>query len=309
MVKSTISPKEFDTTAQWLQDPQKSMAIRFRALFTLKNIGGQSAIDHIGKVLFEDDSALLKHECAYCLGQMQDVYAIEILSKVLANTMEHPMVRHEAGEALGAIGTDECLEILENYVDDSNKDVAETAQLAVNRIKHFRNRDSDCSNGTSDHSIYSSVDPAPPLGLKNNDKKMIENLRQVLIDPNESLFKRYQAMFSLRNLNTDESAMALADGLDCQDSALFRHEIAFVLGQMQRPITTAKLAKVLAEKSENEMVRHECAEALGAIATEETNQILKDYLDDDTRVVRESAIVALDVSDYNNSEQFQFLNN
>mgnify|MGYP000108948568 FL=1 len=138
---------------------------------------------------------------------------------------------------------------------------------------------------------------------------MIENLRQVLIDPNESLFKRYQAMFSLRNLNTDESAMALADGLDCQDSALFRHEIAFVLGQMQRPITTAKLAKVLAEKSENEMVRHECAEALGAIATEETNQILKDYLEDDTRVVRESAIVALDVSDYNNSEQFQFLNN
>ena len=113
MVKSTISPEEFVSTARWLRDPQKSMAIRFRALFTLKNIGGQSTIDHIGKVLFEDDSALLKHECAYCLGQMQDVYAIEILSKVLANTMEHPMVRHEAGEALGAIGTDECLKILQ----------------------------------------------------------------------------------------------------------------------------------------------------------------------------------------------------
>lgn len=180
----------------------------------------------------------------------------------------------------------------------------------MNRIKYLRNcSEEQTTTSDSDHSIYSSVDPAPALGLKNDDQKKIENLRLVLIDPNESLFKRYQSMFSLRNLNTDESAMALADGLDCQDSALFRHEIAFVLGQMQRPITTAKLAKVLAEKSENEMVRHECAEALGAIATDETNQILKNYLNDDVRVVRESAIVALDVSDYNNSEQFQFLNN
>lgn len=114
-------------------------------------------------------------------------------------------------------------------------------------------------------------------------------------------------MFTLRNINTDESALAIASGLDCSDSALFRHEIAFVLGQMQSPATVEKLAQVLAKKSENEMVRHECAEALGAIATEETDQLLKQYLADETEVVRESAIVALDVSDYNNSEQFQLL--
>lgn len=121
------------------------------------------------------------------------------------------------------------------------------------------------------------------------------------------MFKRYQAMFTLRNINSDESALALASGLDCQDSALFRHEIAFVLGQMQKPVTVEKLAQALALKTENEMVRHECAEAIGAIATDQANEILKNYLSDDQRVVRESAIVALDVSDYNNSEQFQLL--
>ena len=88
------------------------MGARFRALFTLKNVAGKDAIDHICLALLKDDSALLKHECAYCLGQMQDSHAIETLEQVLGNIDEHPMVRHEAGEALGAIATEECLLIL-----------------------------------------------------------------------------------------------------------------------------------------------------------------------------------------------------
>lgn len=163
-------------------------------------------------------------------------------------------------------------------------------------------------NETDNDSIYFSVDPAPPLKLpKQVSLEEIERLKNILIDEKESLFKRYQAMFCLRNINTDESALALSCGLNCPDSALFRHEIAFVLGQMQKPVTTDKLAEVLANKSENEMVRHECAEALGSIATDRTNELLKEYLNDEQQVVRESAIVALDVSDYNNSEQFQLL--
>ena len=54
------------------------------------------------------------------------------------------------------------------------------------------------------------------------------------------------------------------------------------------------------------MVRHECAEALGAIATEECTRILADYLCDKERVVKESCIVALDMSEYENSGQFQY---
>lgn len=195
--------------------------------------------------------------------------------------------------------------LLQKYLNDPCKDVVETVVLAVNRINHLKG---NIANGGDDiSSIYSSVDPAPPLDAEAVSSVEIEKLGQILVDEKETLFKRYQAMFTLRNINSDESAMALANGLDCPDSALFRHEIAFVLGQMQKPVTTDKLAQVLAQKTENEMVRHECAEALGAIATEKANNILKDYLSDEQRVVRESAIVALDVSDYNNSEQFQLL--
>ena len=79
-----------------LNNEGSALKDRFRALFTLKNMGGNEAIDLIGQS-FSDSSALLKHELAYCLGQMQDSYAIPILTKVLMDKTQEPMVRHEAG--------------------------------------------------------------------------------------------------------------------------------------------------------------------------------------------------------------------
>jgi len=54
------------------------------------------------------------------------------------------------------------------------------------------------------------------------------------------------------------------------------------------------------------MVRHEAAEAIGSIATEDSLPLLSGYLQDKADVVRESCLVALDIQEYNNSEQFQY---
>jgi deoxyhypusine monooxygenase len=81
-------------------------------------------------------------------------------------------------------------------------------------------------------------------------------------------------------------------------SKLFRHEIAYVLGQMMEPATVPALFKVLQNESEHKMVRHEAAEALGAIGTEEAEMMLEKYKEDEQTVVRESCEVALDVIDY-----------
>lgn len=51
-------------------------------------------------------------------------------------------------------------------------------------------------------------------------------------------------------------------GLKCK-SALFRHEIAYVLGQIQHDACVKQLTDNLKDPQENPMVRHECAEALG----------------------------------------------
>ena len=80
-----------------LVNPKQDLTTRFRALFTLRNLGGPEAVKWISEA-FVDDSALLKHELAYCLGQMQDERAIPILETVLKDTRQEPMVRHEAGE-------------------------------------------------------------------------------------------------------------------------------------------------------------------------------------------------------------------
>lgn len=79
-----------------LRDGKQPLAERFRALFTLRNLGGMDAINFISSC-FGDSSALLKHELAYCLGQMEDARAIPSLTQVLKDKQQEVMVRHEAG--------------------------------------------------------------------------------------------------------------------------------------------------------------------------------------------------------------------
>lgn len=246
---------------------------------------------------FVDDSDLLKHELAYCLGQIKDTRAIPALTKVLEDVNQSPMVRHEAGEALGAIGCPSVIELLEKYSKDPIVEVAETCQIALDRVKWIQEQEK-----LDDNNPYASVDPSPPMA----NKQTVAELQNILMDEKESLFKRYRAMFSLRNMRTKEAVLAIASGLKDR-SALFRHEVAFVLGQLQDENSIPYLIENLEDPFENEMVRHECAEALGAIANEECVEVLTKYLKDEKRVVKESCEVALDICDYEKSGDFDFM--
>jgi len=91
-------------------------------------------------------------------------------------------------------------------------------------------------------------------------------------------------------------------------SVLFRHEVAYVLGQLSHTASEAALTARLQDTNEHPIVRHECAEALGAIATDSCMNTLKDYLNDPEPLVSESCEVALDMCDYSNSDEFQYAN-
>ena len=93
----SVSSEQLQSLSEDLLNPKVPLHKRFRALFTLKAIGGVDAITAISKG-FNDDSALLKHEFAYVLGQMKDTRAIPKLEEVLGNENEDPMVRHEVSE-------------------------------------------------------------------------------------------------------------------------------------------------------------------------------------------------------------------
>jgi deoxyhypusine monooxygenase len=288
------------------------LADRFRALFYLKSIGSEfnenpkranTAIEYISKA-FIDDSELLKHEVAYCLGQTHNLYAAPLLRDVLEDLNQQCMVRHEAAEALGALGDKDSLNILNKFFNDPNEliEIKQTCELAIERINWENSKLS--KEELLQKSLYESIDPAPPLPLNNSTDK-IDKLQKILNDNNQPLFQRYRAMFRLRDLGTDDACIALASGFN-DDSALFKHEIAYIFGQMCNPVTVPSLIDVVKRQNEAPMVRHEAAEALGAIATNDTFPVLKSLLNDKDQVVRDSAVVALDMWEYENSNEIEY---
>lgn len=101
-----MSTPALEKLAAVLQDDKAALDSRFRSLFALKGLAGTSSeqtkqvIDIIAKAFENNDSALLKHELAYVLGQIQSEDAIDCLESVLKDEAEHPMVRHEVSIAL-----------------------------------------------------------------------------------------------------------------------------------------------------------------------------------------------------------------
>jgi deoxyhypusine monooxygenase len=119
------------------------LSVRFRSLFSLKHIAshstGDEALAAIAAIAaaFTSPSALLKHELAYCLGQTGNHAAVPYLQGVLEDLTEDPMCRHEAAEALGALGDGGSLDILRRYRDRQGEEVVvtETCEIAIDRIE------------------------------------------------------------------------------------------------------------------------------------------------------------------------------
>ncbi|KAI4154705.1 MAG: hypothetical protein LQ341_000300 [Variospora aurantia] len=295
------------------------LASRFRALFSLKHYASlqppteQSlpAIQGIAAA-FSSPSALLKHELAYCLGQTKNLASVPFLRQVLEDEGEDSMCRHEAAEALGALGDEGSLDMLTRMRDDDNEVtvVRETCDIAIGRIEWEQSgRRKTEKLRVSD---FASIDPAPPLPQTAHHRS-IDELQELLLDTRLPLFQRYRAMFALRDLSSppdlpsaEPAIQALASGFQ-DPSALFRHEIAFVFGQLSHPASIPSLIETLSNKNEESMVRHEAAEALGSLGDEEgVEDILKGFLDDPEQVVRDSVIVALDMASFEKNGEKEY---
>ncbi|PXF50154.1 Deoxyhypusine hydroxylase [Gracilariopsis chorda] len=281
-----------------LLDRNSPVAARMRSIFSLKGLATPQAVQALEKSLVTDPSALVRHEVAYVLGQMRAIQSLPTLTKVLENAAEDVMVRHEAAEAMGAIAHNSVLPLLDRYAADASlaREIRETCVLAVNRIRWYQHQT------TPAQAPYTSVDPAPP-----EQGKDVSQLQDLLCDASKPIFERYKAMFALRNIGGEQAVLALCAGMDAEkESALFRHEVAYVLGQMQHSASVPTLARFLKDQQEHEMVRHEAAEALGSIASPQAEKILDQFRADEKDVVRESVEVALDISDYISGDHLHY---
>lgn len=246
----------------------------------------------------KEGTTLFRHELAYVLGQMQAKTAVPTLLAVLKDASDDPIVRHESGEALGAIADPSTLADLEAYSTDPRPEVAETCQIAARRVKWAIEHPGGAAaeDGHLKDNPFHSVDPAPANALPKKKEEYLA-LKATLLDTSLPLFERYRAMFTLRNNGSNAAVKALCAGLK-DPSPLFRHEVAYVLGQLANEVSAEALMESTADPAEHEMVRHEAAEALGAIGTPECVEFLEKYKDDGTIMLRESCQVALDIADY-----------
>merc|ERR1712048_1452313 len=117
-----------------------------------------------------------------------------------------------------------------------------------------------------------------------------------LKDEGAAFFERYVAMFTLRNLR------AVAPLVDClktdRSSTVLRHEISFILGQMEDEEAVDGLITSLESNEDHAMVRHESAIALGSIGSEKAKLVLQKFSRDPIPMVAESCLVALDTIAY-----------
>ncbi|KAK3678048.1 deoxyhypusine hydroxylase [Recurvomyces mirabilis] len=282
-----------DPTVAGLRDTLTSedaaLAKRFRALFSLKHLAAQKpatpqtipAIEAIAAA-FTSPSALLKHELAYCLGQS------------------------------GALGDRCSLDLLRQRRDDRSEEevVRETCDIAIERIEWEHSEAGKAER--LKQSDFASIDPAPPLA-HTNTAPSIPEYEHTLLDTSLPLFKRYRAMFALRDLASPPdlptaipAVQSLARGFS-DPSALFRHEIAFVFGQLSHPASIPSLVETLSKTSESSMVRHEAAEALGSLGDEAgVEDVLRMFLNDPEQVVRDSIVVALDMAEFERKGEMEY---
>jgi len=280
-----VNEQTFEVLGAIMSDESGKIAQRMSTCFVLKQKGGVEALHALAKGL-TSKSDLLKHEICYVMGQMRDSNAIPILTNVLKDKSEAPVVRHEAAEALAAIGDLSVLPLLEEYAKDPVREVSETCRLGADGLIYQRD------NERFGVSKANSVDPAPAEEIID-----VETLQQTLLDTSIPLFKRYRAMFALRDLNSEESVESLALALK-DDSALVRHEVCFVMGQMMHHASIEPLKDVLSDTDEHEMVRHEAAEALGNMGTDEIVEFLKPFAKDEAPCVSQSIDVALGMAHF-----------
>lgn len=140
---------------------------------------------------------------------------------------------------------------------------------------------------------YDSKDPAPLAPERDPGE-----LERRLTDYEASIFDRMQAVFTLRGLGSKEAVDVMGRALGSDPSALLRHEVAYVFGQMADMHCVPYLRQAAVE-DDHPMVRHEAVEALGNIPESRPEPLLQQILSEDADPeVRESAELALANLDY-----------
>lgn len=209
---------------------------------------------------------------------------------------------HEAVEALGNMNDANTQVLIDKYRDSGkaiSEMVVETCELAQDLIKWNKATNMGKTEGIDLQKLkFRTNDPAPPFNYQQNPQLAdIDYLTQFMLDSKNSLFDRYRAMFTLRELNTVPACEAICKTLLPENfatcGALMKHEVAFVLAQMDSVFHVAVpyLLQACVNPDEAAIVKHEGLVAVGEMIDDKSQ--IEHLLHHEDPIVSESCAVAL----------------
>lgn len=136
----------------------------------------------------------------------------------------------------------------------------------------------------------------------NEDVEDFGTLRTRLLNPNNSIRQRMDALFKLRTIGNLDAVKVLEEALISEPSSdLLRHEVCYCFGQMTDSEENKKeindfLYKEIFEnpKKYTPIVLHEAAEALGNINSENNLKLLEKFLNYEEEVIKETCEISVE---------------
>lgn len=299
-----------------LEDP--SALFRHEVAFALGQMQAEGAVERLKQVLRDgEEHSMVRHEAAEALGAIASAECLEALEDAIGGepgkcqvvretaVLALQRLRHAQATRRGAQGAARggADEVEATSTAAANPDAEKSAPTAhapppLGSAKEKLSAPATGAHGGGDaldaESPYISVDPVPAA----SSSIPTDQLRATLLDDAAEMWDRYGAMFALRNRGpAPEVAAVLGKVLTTSSSALLKHEVCYVLGQIQERGGGARdaLRKTLEDAEEHPMVRHEAAEAIGSIAAQDTAPLLEKFRQDPDQIVAESCEVALDI--------------
>ncbi len=117
-----------------LLDQKARKEDRIQAAFQLENNADDATVDALGKALLTDPSPIVRHECAFSLGETghPDKAAPYLLKSIATDTSI--FVVHEALLALATLGDAQHIPFIKQYLQDPRPEIAESAEIALERL-------------------------------------------------------------------------------------------------------------------------------------------------------------------------------
>lgn len=239
---------------------------RIQEIFQLMVKDELHSVSLIQEGLLVDQSPIVRHECAYSLGEMNS----DGVHQSLVNTINHDtnkFVVHEAALALANLGEKASMVVLRSLLKHENRDVVLTAEIAIERLRMKISDETVLDSGFTSGSLILQGDAHPE--------------------------HRIQAAFLLLDEGSETSIKVLVQALYKEEDPIVKHEIIFSLGESASSYAITPLIEEM-KNDPNIFVKHEAALALATLGQPLAAVPIRSLLHHDDPDIVESAEIALE---------------